>query len=113
MTCITYVVVFGLDGNGRPHAACFAEHDAALAIKAARYLGYRSLQIADAGLAEVLPRGNVFASRIRFATAGVLMSTSTAGTRPSPSLRRTRVWAIRESSPTASAIPAICSPSMA
>jgi hypothetical protein len=66
MTCITYVVVFGLDGNGRPHAACFAEHDAALAIKAARYLGYRSVQIADAGLAEVLPRGNVFASRNAF-----------------------------------------------
>ena len=66
MTCITYVVVFGLDGNGRPHAACFAEHDAALAIKAAHYLGYRSVQIADAGLAEVLPRGNVFASRNAF-----------------------------------------------
>jgi hypothetical protein len=66
MTCITYVVVFGLDGNGRPQAACFAEHDAALAIKAAHYLGYRSVQIADAGLAEILPRGNVFASRNAF-----------------------------------------------
>jgi len=66
MTCITYVVVFGLDGHGRPHAACFAEHDAALAIKAARYLGYRSVQIGDPGLAEVLPRGNVFASRNAF-----------------------------------------------
>jgi len=66
MTCFTHVVVFGLDGNGRPHAACFAEHDAALAIKAARYLGYRSVQIADAGLAEILPRGNVFASRNAF-----------------------------------------------
>ena len=66
MTCITYVVVFGLDGEGRPRAACFPEHDAALAVKAARYLGYRSVQIADAGLAEVLPRGNVFASRNAF-----------------------------------------------
>jgi hypothetical protein len=66
MTCITYVVVFGLDGNGRPQAACFVDHDAALAIKAARYLGYRSVQIADAGLAEILPRGNVFATRNAF-----------------------------------------------
>ena len=66
MTCITHVVVFGLDGNGRPHAACFTEYDAALAIKAARYLGYRSIQIVDTGLAEVLPPGNVFASRNSF-----------------------------------------------
>ena len=60
MSAVSYVVVFGLDGEGRPRAACFAEHDAALAIKAARYLGYRTVPIVDPGLAEVLPRGNVF-----------------------------------------------------
>jgi len=60
MTCITYVAVFGLDGNGRPHAACFAEHDAALAIKAAHALGYRTLQLPDAKLAHELRLGNVF-----------------------------------------------------
>ena len=38
MSAVTYVVVFGLDGEGRPRAACFAEHDAALAIKAARVI---------------------------------------------------------------------------
>ena len=66
MNTVTYFVVFGLDGEGRPRAACFAEHEAALAIKAARYLGYRSVHIVDPGLAEVLPRGNVFASRNAF-----------------------------------------------
>ena len=67
MSAVSYVVVFGLDGEGRPRAACFAEHDAALAIKAARYLGYRTVPIVDPGLAEVLPRGNVFAPRNVFA----------------------------------------------
>ena len=66
MSSLTYIVVFGLDGEGRPRAACFLEHDAALAMKAARYLGYRSIQIRDPGLAEVLPRGNIFASRNAF-----------------------------------------------
>jgi len=66
MSSLTYIVVFGLDGEGRPRAACFPEHDAALAVKAARYLGYRSVQIGDPGLAEVLPRGNIFASRNAF-----------------------------------------------
>jgi hypothetical protein len=67
MSAVSYVVVFGLDGEGRPRAACFAEHDAALAIKAACYLGYRTVPIVDPGLAEVLPRGNVFAPRNVFA----------------------------------------------
>jgi hypothetical protein len=66
MSSLTYIVVFGLDGEGRPRAACFPEHDATLAMKAARYLGYRSVQIGDPGLAEVLPRGNIFASRNAF-----------------------------------------------
>jgi len=66
MSSLTYIVVFGLDGEGRPRAACFPEHDAALAMKAARYLGYRSVKIGDPGLAEVLPRGNIFASRNAF-----------------------------------------------
>ena len=66
MSSLTYIVVFGLDGEGRPRAACFPEHDATLAMKAARYLGYRSVQIGDPGLAEVLPRGNIFATRNAF-----------------------------------------------
>ena len=66
MSPVSYVVVFGRDGEGRPRAACFAEHDAAMAIKAALYLGYRTVQILDPGLAEVLPRGNIFAPRNAF-----------------------------------------------
>ena len=61
MTDRSYVVVFGLDPEGRPRASRFTDRDATLAVKAARYLGYRSLRIADAGLAEMLPPGDVFA----------------------------------------------------
>jgi len=67
MRSLRYFVAFGLDEEGRPRAACFPEHEAALAIKAARYLGYRSVQIGDPAMAEVLPRGNIFATRKAFA----------------------------------------------
>ena len=61
MTDRGYVVVFGLDSEGRPRASRFTDRDAALAVKAARYLGYRSLRIADTRLAGMLPTGDVFA----------------------------------------------------
>jgi hypothetical protein len=55
------LVVFGLDPEDRPRAAYFIECEADLAAKAARHLGYRSLRIAEAELANGLPRGDVFA----------------------------------------------------
>jgi hypothetical protein len=55
------LVVFGLDPEGRPRAAQFAEPDAELAVKAAALLGYRALRISDAEILETLPDGNVFA----------------------------------------------------
>src|SRR6266853_1238077 len=58
------LVVFGIDPEGKPRAARFAERDAELATKAAALLGFRLAWITDeAGLAiaEALPNGNVFA----------------------------------------------------
>ena len=55
------LVVFGLDPEGMPRAARFAEPDAALAVKAAALLGYRVARISDAEVLEALPDGNVFA----------------------------------------------------
>ena len=58
------LVVFGIDGGGKPRAARFAEKDAELVTKAAGLLGFRLAWITDqAGLAiaEGLPDGNVFA----------------------------------------------------
>jgi hypothetical protein len=55
------LVVFGLDPEGKPRAAQFAEPDAALAIKAASLLGYRVARISDAEIFEALPDGDVFA----------------------------------------------------
>jgi hypothetical protein len=56
-----YLVVFGHDAHGNPRASRFAEHEAGLAIKAAQSFGYRTLQLTDAGLAQRLVPGNVFA----------------------------------------------------
>jgi hypothetical protein len=55
------LVVFGLDPEGKPRAARFAEPDATLAVKAAAPLGYRAVSISDAEILETLPDGNVFA----------------------------------------------------
>ena len=55
------LVVFGLDPEGRPRAARFAEPDAELAIKAASLLGYRAVRISDAEIIEALQDGDVFA----------------------------------------------------
>jgi hypothetical protein len=58
------LVVFGIDGEGKPRASCFAEKDAELVTKAAALLGFRTAWITDeAGraIAERLPDGNVFA----------------------------------------------------
>jgi hypothetical protein len=58
------LVVFGIDGEGKPRASRFAERDAELATKAAGLLGFRLAWIMDeAGraIAEGLPGGNVFA----------------------------------------------------
>jgi hypothetical protein len=58
------LVVFGIDPEGKPRAACFAGKDAQLATKAAVLLGFRIAWITDeAGraIAEALPQGNVFA----------------------------------------------------
>jgi hypothetical protein len=54
------LVVFGLDPEGKPRAAGFAEPDAELAVKAAALLGYRAVHISDAEIFEALPDGNVF-----------------------------------------------------
>jgi hypothetical protein len=61
---VPILVVFGIDGEGKPCASRFAERDAELASKAAGLLGFRLAWIKDeAGLAiaERLPDGNVFA----------------------------------------------------
>ena len=55
------LVVFGLDAEGKPRAARFAEPDAELAVKAAVLLGYRAVRINDAEIFDALPDGNVFA----------------------------------------------------
>ena len=55
------LVVFGLDPEGKPRAARFAEPDAELAIKAAALLGYSALHISDPEILEALPDGDVFA----------------------------------------------------
>ena len=55
------LVVFGLDPEGKPRAARFADPDAELAVKAAALLGYRALRISDAEILEALPDGDVFA----------------------------------------------------
>jgi len=55
------LVVFGLDPEGKPRAAQFAEPDAELAVKAAALLGYRAVRISDAEILEGLPDGDVFA----------------------------------------------------
>ena len=58
------LVVFGIDGDGKPRASRFADRDAELATKAAGLLGFRVAWITDeAGraLAEALPDGNAFA----------------------------------------------------
>jgi hypothetical protein len=57
------LVVFGIDGEGKPRASRFAERDAELARKAATMLGFRTGWITYEGgraIAERLPVGNVF-----------------------------------------------------
>jgi hypothetical protein len=61
LDAVPTIVVFGLNPEGRPRAARFAEPDAELAIKAASRLGYRVVRISDAEILEALPAGNVFA----------------------------------------------------
>ena len=58
------LVVFGIDGEGKPRASRVAKRDADLATKAAALLGFRTAWITDeAGrtIAKGLPDGNVFA----------------------------------------------------
>jgi hypothetical protein len=55
------LVVFGLDPEGKPRAARFADPDAELAVKAAALLGYRAARISDPEILEALPDGDVFA----------------------------------------------------
>jgi hypothetical protein len=58
------LVVFGIDGEGKPRASRFAERDAELATKAAGLLGFRVAWIgneAGRAIAEALPNGCVFA----------------------------------------------------
>ena len=62
----SHLVVFGHDTDGNPRACRFPEADAAIAIKAAHTLGYRTLQLGDAELAQELPLGNVFARGAAF-----------------------------------------------
>jgi len=58
------LVVFGIDGEGKPRASRFAEKDAELATKAAALLGFHTAWITDeagCAIAQALPDGNVFA----------------------------------------------------
>ena len=58
------LVVFGIDGEGKPRASRFTEQDAELATKAAALLGFRTAWITDEvgrAIAQALPDGNVFA----------------------------------------------------
>ena len=58
------LIVFGVDGEGKPRASRFAERDAELVTKAATLRGFRTAWITDeAGraIAQALPDGNVFA----------------------------------------------------
>jgi hypothetical protein len=58
------VVLFGIDGNGKPKAACFSEKHASLAAKAAEQLQLRVLPVvgdAVAALAARLPVGRIHA----------------------------------------------------
>ena len=55
------LVVFGLDPEGKPRAARFADQDAELAVKAAALLGHRAVHISDPEILEALPGGDVFA----------------------------------------------------
>jgi hypothetical protein len=59
------VVLFGPDRRGKPTAARFADHEAALAVKAAEQLKLRVLTVADPAIAELaakLPAGRIHAS---------------------------------------------------
>jgi hypothetical protein len=58
------LVVFGLDPEGNPRAGRIAEPDADVALKAAAFLGYQVVRIADAEVLEALAAGNVFARGI-------------------------------------------------
>jgi hypothetical protein len=60
------LVVFGLDPEGKPRAARFADPDAELAVKAAALLGYRAVRVSDTEILEALPDGDVFARGNRF-----------------------------------------------
>lgn len=57
------LVVFGIDGEGKPRAARFANRDAELVIKAAALLGFRTAWFEtdpDRTFAKGLPEGTVF-----------------------------------------------------
>jgi hypothetical protein len=59
------LIVFGLDGSGKPHASAFGPPDTDLARKAANMMGMAALSAATdelRGLAAQLPKGRVFAS---------------------------------------------------
>jgi hypothetical protein len=61
----TALVVFGLDGAGRPRASAFSQSEADLATKAAGLMAMQVLRIdgdEQQTLAAKLPRGRVFAS---------------------------------------------------
>ena len=87
------LVVFGLDPEGRPRAARFAEPDAALAVKAASLLGYRAVHISDAEIFDALPDGNVFAAAA--ALSGASAGPSSTSSPRSRARTRTRMPARR------------------
>ncbi|MDP4006692.1 hypothetical protein [Methylobacterium sp. NEAU K] len=62
---IPALIVFGIDKDGRPHAAWFATLDVSLATKAAATIGFRALVLCDdsqRSAAAELPQGRVFGS---------------------------------------------------
>lgn len=64
-TVVPALIVFGLDGAGKPHASWFGEFDAPLATKAARLMAMTAIAITSdehRTLASQLPEGRVFAS---------------------------------------------------
>jgi hypothetical protein len=66
----TIIVVFGLNTEGRPHAARFEAAEEALATRAAQLMGYRLVKLTSAdqlALAKGLPAGKIYQTGKSFA----------------------------------------------
>jgi hypothetical protein len=66
----TIIVVFGLNAEGRPHAARFEATEEVLATRAAQLMGYRLIKLTGAdqlALAKGLPAGKIYQTGKSFA----------------------------------------------